>query len=251
MILKTTSSPEIWRMLIKAAAVVSDEITFSANEEGISYRVMDPSHVAMIDVFWPNAAFGKYSFEGDKEIRFTLRLADLQKIFSRAERGDYVGFDYHEDKKQVNIAFWNSYCRNFSLNTLEPPEEKLPPLKIEFKAKIRLTGAVLQRVISDVSTISDYTVIEANKDEVVFSSKSELGSIEATLRRADPNVLDFEVTDAQKAAYSLQYLSGVMKANPQTVDLWFTSKAPLKLRFQLSEAGGYVDFYLASRAEEK
>jgi len=94
-------------------------------------------------------------------------------------------------------------------------------------------------------------VAPAEESGRIFSGKSELGSIKATLRRADPNILDFEVTNAQKASYSLQYLGGVMKANPQTVDLWFTSKAPLKLRFQLSEAGGYVDFYLAPRAEEK
>ena len=250
MILATTSSPEIWRMLIKAAAVVSDEITFSATQEGISYRAMDPSHIAMIDVFWPNTAFGKYSFEGDKEARFTLRLTDLQKIFSRAEKGDYVGFDYHEDKK-VNIAFWNSYCRDFWLNTLESPKE-LPPLpKIDLRVKLGLTGAVLQRILSDVSTISDQIRIEANKDEVVFTGKSELGTAAATLRRVDPNLLNLEVNGVEKASYSIQYLNGVMKANPEKVTLEFSSKMPLKLQFPLGEEGGRVDFYLAPVIEDE
>jgi len=53
---KTTGSDE-WKAVISAVSTLVEEATFEATIEEISFRGMDPSHVALIDISWPNSAF--------------------------------------------------------------------------------------------------------------------------------------------------------------------------------------------------
>ena len=55
-----TKSPDQWKTITSAISTLVDEATFEATAEGISFRGMDPSHVALIDIFWPNSAFDSY-----------------------------------------------------------------------------------------------------------------------------------------------------------------------------------------------
>ena len=59
-----TNTSEEWKAIISAISTLVEEATFEATVEGISFRGMDPSHVALIDISWPNSAFEKYSCDG-------------------------------------------------------------------------------------------------------------------------------------------------------------------------------------------
>ena len=63
-----TKSPDQWKIITSAISTLVDEATFEATTEGISFRGMDPSHVALIDIFWPNSAFDSYKC--DSELKF-------------------------------------------------------------------------------------------------------------------------------------------------------------------------------------
>jgi proliferating cell nuclear antigen len=39
---------------------IIDEALFDAGPQGITFRSMDPSHIALIDINWPSSAFEKY-----------------------------------------------------------------------------------------------------------------------------------------------------------------------------------------------
>jgi proliferating cell nuclear antigen len=51
-----TKSPDEWKAVTSAISTVLDEATFESTVEGISFRGMDPSHVALIDIHWSNSA---------------------------------------------------------------------------------------------------------------------------------------------------------------------------------------------------
>ena len=46
-----TKSPDQWKVITSAISTLVDEATFEATAEGISFRGIDPSHVALIDIF--------------------------------------------------------------------------------------------------------------------------------------------------------------------------------------------------------
>jgi len=91
---KTNTSDE-WKAIISAISTLVEEATFEATVEGISFRGMDPSHVALIDISWPNSAFEKYSCDGD--IKFGVRIDEFSKIIKRAEKSESVEINISED----------------------------------------------------------------------------------------------------------------------------------------------------------
>ena len=84
---KTKSSAE-WKLITNVVSTIVEEPSFEANAEGIQFRGMDPSHVAMIDLNWPNASFEKY--ECDKEFKLTLRIEELSKLIKRAKQNNSI-----------------------------------------------------------------------------------------------------------------------------------------------------------------
>ena len=74
---KTSGSDDL-KAIISAISTLVEEATFVATAEGISFRGMDPSHVALIDISWPNSAFEKY--ECDSDIKFGVRIVNFQNL---------------------------------------------------------------------------------------------------------------------------------------------------------------------------
>lgn len=250
--LARSASAAEWRVVAKAVSTLVEEASFEASAEGISFRAMDPSHVALIDLFWPNSAFEKYVC--DKQFRFTVRVVEFAKLFSRADPKDSVEVSSREDGK-LTIKFTDSYSREFSINLLESPAQPTPLPKIPLNAKVLLTGSTLQQILSDVSTISDRVTIEASSEKVTFSGRSEQGTASATLDRRSPEVLELTLSQNEpaKATYSIEYLINITKAagSQQPVTLEYSTKMPLRLEFRLGDQGGKLAFYLAPRVEEK
>ena len=73
-----------------------EEATFVANAEGITFRGMDPSHVALIDILWPNSAFERY--ECDSDIKFGVRVDEFSKLIKRASKKDDIEISISEKK---------------------------------------------------------------------------------------------------------------------------------------------------------
>ena len=73
-----TNGSEEWKAIISAVSTLVEEATFEATVEGISFRGMDPSHVELIDISWPNSAFEKY--ECDSDIKFGVRTVSYTHL---------------------------------------------------------------------------------------------------------------------------------------------------------------------------
>ena len=74
---KTSGSDDL-KAIISAISTLVEEATFVATAEGITFRGMDPSHVALIDISWPNSAFEKY--ECDSDIKLIVYANLYKKI---------------------------------------------------------------------------------------------------------------------------------------------------------------------------
>lgn len=90
---KTSGSDE-WKAILSAISTLVEEATFEATSEGITFRGMDPSHVALIDISWPNSAFEKYESDGD--IKFGVRIDEFSKLIKRAEKSEPIEISISE-----------------------------------------------------------------------------------------------------------------------------------------------------------
>ena len=84
-----------WKAIASAIKTLVEEATFEVNNEALVFRAMDPSHIALVDLYWPNSAFEKY--ECDKPFKFTIRVEDFVKLIGRSDNKDSVEITSSED----------------------------------------------------------------------------------------------------------------------------------------------------------
>ena len=246
---KTASSNE-WKAVSAAIKTLVEEATFEATSESLTFRAMDPSHVALVDLLMPNVSFEKY--EVDKPFKFSVRVEDLVKLIGRSDSKDSVEISSTEEDA-ISVKFKNGYKREFVIHLIESTGGAAPLPKLEFDTKATMTKTILDKVLGDINVVSDQVVITATKDKLTFSGKSDVGNASVSIEKNDADVLELQVNAESKATYSIDYLTGILRAAgsaSDTVNLSYSTKKPVLLEFRLNDQGARIHFYLAPRISE-
>lgn len=247
MLVAKTKGSEEWKAITSAVSTLVEEATFEANSESISFRGMDPSHVALIDILWPNSAFEKFACDGD--IRFGVRVDEFSKLIKRAEKDDSVEVNLSEENMLV-VKITNGYRKQYKMRLIESTAGSTPLPKISFNTRIVLSAAAFDRILSDIAVVSDYISIESSAGKAVFAGRGDSGEAMITLEAGSEGLEELNVKEESKATYSLEYLRSIVKAvgTGAGVICEYSSKMPLRLEFRVSNIGR-IHFYLAPRVE--
>jgi len=146
-----TNTSEEWKAIISAISTLVEEATFEATVEGISFRGMDPSHVALIDISWPNSAFEKYSCDGD--IKFGVRIDEFSKLIKRAEKNEGIEINISEDS-MLHVSIGKN--KKYKMRLIESSASDTPLPKISYDSKIALSSARFDKILGDIEVVSDY-----------------------------------------------------------------------------------------------
>jgi len=250
MFLAKNSSSSEWKAVAAAIKTLVEEATFEANNEGLTFRAMDPSHVALVDLLMPNSSFERYDV--DKPFKFSLRVEDLVKLVGRSDAKDSIEMSSTEED-MIKVKFVNGYKREFDIHLIEVSGGAAPLPKLEFDTKVTLTKTIFEKVLSDVSVVSDQVTILASNDKLSFSGKSDVGKAEIALERNDADILDLHIGAESKATYSIDYLSNIIRAAGSAADTVicnFSTKKPVLLEFKLNDQGARIHFFLAPRVSD-
>jgi proliferating cell nuclear antigen len=251
----TTQTPNEWKAVTAAIQTLVEEATFDVSSDGISFRAMDPSHVALVDLLWPSGDFQK--FECLKSDRFTVRMEDFAKLIRRAESKDSVEIS-RQGTDSLNVRLSNGYKREFELHLIESSQSSTPLPKLNFDAKFSATEPAFDRILNDVSAVSNHISIDAYQDRVQFSGKGDTGKAAVTLEKrgskeaSKSDLLSLSADKESKSTYSIEYLLKITKAAgsaTDTINFEYSSKMPLRLEFKLGK-NGRIHFYLAPRVTE-
>jgi proliferating cell nuclear antigen len=246
---KTSSATE-WKAVAAAIKTLVEEATFEASSESLIFRAMDPSHIALVDLHWPNTAFEKY--ECDKPFKFSIRVEDFVKLMSRTDTKDSVEITSTEEDALV-LRLTNGYKREFKIHLIESTSGTAPLPKLEFDAKISMSKSVFEKILGDISVVADQVSINALKESVSFAGKSDVGAAAIQLDRNGADILELEVKQEAKASYNIDYFMSISKAlssTAETVLIEFSSKKPAKLSFKLNEQGAGITYFLAPRIQD-
>jgi proliferating cell nuclear antigen len=227
-----------------------DEATFEATVEGISFRGMDPSHVALIDIHWPNSAFEQY--DCDTSVKFGVRVDEFSKLMRRAEKKDTIEVTVGDDSMLFIRISNNNYVKEYKVRLIETSAASTPLPKLNFNCKVVLATIAFDKVLSDIQVISDYLSIESENKKIKFSGKGDSGEATISLESGSEGLEEVNVQEDSKATYSLDYLSKITKAviaAGGSVALEFSSKMPLRLEFRVANMGR-IHFYLAPRVQD-
>jgi proliferating cell nuclear antigen len=259
-----TKTSEIWKSISSAIMTIIDEALFDAGPQGITFRSMDPSHIALIDINWPSSAFEKYHC--DSTIKFGVRIDEFSKIIKRANTNDSIEIGVVSDNSSLNIkTTGGGYLRDYKMRLIESTGNRSPLPQMIFDSKIVIGIATLDKILSDVGAISekitmDSSGISTNKKTVIFSGDSDRGEARVTMDVDDDNnkskvelLEEITVKENSKSTYNIDFISKIIRAighqSSNLVTMEYSSNKPLRLEFLLS---GVVklQFYLAPRVQD-
>ncbi len=242
---KTKGSDDL-KAIISAISTLVEEATFVSNAEGITFRGMDPSHVALIDISWPNSAFEKY--QCDSDTKFGVRIDEFSKLIKRADKQDSFQISISEDNMLL-VTIGNN--KKYKMRLIESSASDTPLPKISYDAKIELTSNTFDKILGDVQVVSDYLTIKASNSKAVFSGKGDSGEVAIDLEKGTEEITNISAKQESIGTYSLEYLNPVVKAvgtTAGTVTCEYSSAKPLRIEFKVANIGR-IHFYLAPRVE--
>jgi proliferating cell nuclear antigen len=258
-----TKTSEIWKSVSSAILTIIDEALFDADPQGITFRSMDPSHIALIDINWPSSAFEKYHC--DSTIKFGVRIDEFSKIIKRANANDSIEIGVVLDNSSLNIKTQgDGYLRNYKMRLIESTGNTSPLPQMTFDSKIVIGIETLDKILSDVGAISEKITIDSssgistNKKTLIFSGDSDRGEARVTMDADDDKskvelLEEITVKENSKSTYNIDFISKIIRAighqSSNLVTIEYSSNKPLRLEFLLS---GMVklQFYLAPRVQD-
>jgi proliferating cell nuclear antigen len=264
-----TNTSRIWKSVSSAIMTIIDEALFDAGPDGIKFRSMDPSHIALIDISWPSSAFEKYNC--DSTIKFGVRIDEFSKIIKRANDNDSIEIGVVRDKSLLNIktTAGGGYLRNYKMRLIESTGNSSPLPQITFDSKIVIGIATLDKILNDVGVISEKITIDTscnnsisnNKTAAIFSGDSDRGESRVIMHADDDDddkskvesLQAITVKENSKATYNIDFISKIIRAighqSSDLVTIEYSSNKPLRLEFLLA---GMVklQFYLAPRVQD-
>ena len=247
MLLAKTSTSAEWKAVSSAIKTLVQEATFEASVDALTFRAMDPSHVALVDLYWPKEAFERY--ECDKPFKFTIRVEDFVKLIGRSEAKDSIEISTTEESALL-LRLMNGYKREYTLHLLESAPAASPLPKVEYDVRLSMDKGAFERVLGDVSVVAEQVTISSLKESVSFSGKGSAGEATVQLYKDSAEVLGLDVKQDAQASYNISYLLNVSKAVASASDsvvCEYGAKRPLKLEFKLNEQGSALRLFLAPR----
>jgi len=220
---------------------------FIVNDDGITFRGMDPSHVALLDVTFPKSSFDH--LEGETSF-FGIRVDDFKTVFNTATNTDTIEINI-ENERFMKVSMNGSLDMEYNVRLIEKQEVNTPIPKTEYKAKLSVEPSTLARIISNIEHISEYLTINSNQEGVEFSGEGDLGDGKINLQKGDPDLKELDLSEDSMAVYSLEYMAKIIRdigKASKMVNMEYANKNPIHILFEMPSLAK-VEYYLAPRIE--
>ncbi len=155
---------------------------------------MDPSHVALIDISWPNSAFEKY--DCDSDIKFGVRVDEFSKLIKRAEKNEGIEINISEDNM---LRVYIGKNKKYKMRLIESSASDTPLPKITYDSKIGLSSATLDKILGDIEVVSDYLSVKT----IVKAVGGTAGSIICEFSSGKPLRVEFKVANIGRIHFYL------------------------------------------------
>lgn len=240
---------EVWKDCIGAVSNLIDEVNLEFSEDGVMMKAMDPSHVALADFKLSSDALSEYDLEAP--LKLGVDLAEMDKVLSRAGRGDEFVMEFDEDENRLRLIFKGDSTRRFSLPLLEIEEEELPEPDLAFTASAKVTAGTINDGLKDAALVGDNVKFELTENEFVMKIESDTGSAELELPKGSPGLQELEVNEPSEAMYNIGYLEDMIKAaaSNDLVKINHGVDLPIQVIFDIADGNGHLKFLLAPRVE--
>src|SRR5207249_642911 len=153
---------------------------------------MDPSHVALIDIAWPNSAFEKYVC--DEDSKFGVRIDEFSKLIKRADKKESIEISISEDNLLLVTIGKN---KKYKMRLIESSATDTPLPKITYNTKIAVTSTEFDKMLGDIQVVSEYL------NSIVKAVGTVAGTVVCEYSTKMPLRLEFKVANVGRIHFYL------------------------------------------------
>jgi proliferating cell nuclear antigen PCNA len=239
-----------FRTLMTALKDILLETNITFQPDGIRIINMDKSHTILAHLYLPAQNFEFYECKKEKII-IGVNMFHLFKLINSIDNDDTLTL-YIENNDYIDgivshlaLKFENGnikQCKTQKLKLIEPDQEELSYPDVKFSSIINLPSCDFQKIIRDLSCISEKLEIKSVGNELIFKCCGQFASAEIHRAETDGG-MEFKVKqDSSKiiqGEFSLKNLGYFIKCTnlcPQ-IEIYLENDLPLVVKYDVASLG--------------
>lgn len=239
-----------FRTLMTALKDILLETNITFKPDGIRIINMDKSHTILAHLFLAAENFEFYECKKEKII-IGVNMFHLFKLINSIDNDDTLTI-YIENSDYVDgiishlsLKFENGnikQCKTQKLRLIEPELEELEYPDVKFSSIINLPSSDFQKIIRDLSGISEKLEIKSVGNELIFKCSGQFASAEIHRAESDGG-MEFKMKqDSSKVIqgiFSLKNLGYFIKCTnlcPQ-IEVYLENDLPLVVKYDVASLG--------------
>ena len=239
-----------FRTLMTALKDILLETNISFQPDGIRIINMDKSHTILVHLYLAASNFEFYECKKEKII-IGVNMFHLFKLINSIDNDDTLTIyiennDYFDGiVSHLALKFENGdikQCKTQKLKLIEPEQDELEVPDVKFSSIINLPSADFQKIVRDLSCISDKLEIKSVGNELIFKCQGQFASAEIHRAEADESMKFILKQDSSKVIqgeFSLKNLGYFIKCTnlcPQ-IEVYLENDLPLVVKYNVASLG--------------
>ena len=239
-----------FRTLMTALKDILLETNISFQKDGIRIINMDKSHTILAHLYLNADNFEHYECKKDKII-IGVNMFHLFKLINSIDNDDtltiYIENNDYVDgiTSHLGLKFENGdikQCKTQKLRLIEPDLEELQVPDVTFSSIINLPSSDFQKIIRDLSCISDKLEIKSVSNELIFKCSGQFASAEIHRAESDGSMEFIVKQDASKiiqGEFSLKNLGYFIKCTNlcSQIEIYLENDLPLVVKYNVASLG--------------
>lgn len=239
-----------FRTLMTALKDILLETNISFQHDGIRIINMDKSHTVLVNLYLAASNFEFYECKKEKII-IGVNMFHLFKLINSIDNDDTLTIyiennDYFDGiVSHLSLNFENGdikQCKTQKLKLIEPEQDELEVPDVTFSSIINLPSQDFQKIIRDLSCISDKLEIKSVGNELIFKCQGQFASAE--IHRAESGgsmeyILKQDASKIIQGEFSLKNLGYFIKCTNlcQNIEVYLENDLPLVVKYNVASLG--------------
>ena len=239
-----------FRTLMTALKDILLESNITFTSEGIKLINMDKTHTILVHMLLEAVNFESFYCKYPK-IVIGVNMFHLFKLINSIDNNDVLTLFIEEADycdgivNHLSLKFENgdiNQCKIQKLKLIEPEEVELDVPDVKFSSIINLPSGDFQKIIRDLSNISDRLEIKSVNNELIFRCKGSFA--EAEIRRMEQEgIMEFiekpDDVNVIQGEFSLKNLSYFIKCTNlcNSIEIYLENDLPLIVLYSVASLG--------------
>jgi len=239
-----------FRTLMTALKDILTETNITIQPDGIRLVNMDKSHTNLVHMFLASQNFEVYECQREK-IVIGVNIVNLFKVINLIENNEtltmFIDREDYNDGVVHNLSFKYENAeikqrRTFKLKLCEPDQDELEIPDVTFSSIINLPSQDFQKIIRDLSILSNKVEIKSVGDELIFRCSGGFASGDVVRAESDGSMTFGLKPDSSKIVqgeFSLKNLGYFIKCTNlcSHIELYLENDLPLIVMYKVASLG--------------